>query len=127
MAIKAKVEELVERIRSDKDILTKFQKDPVAVVENLIGMDLPDDQIEKLADMVKAKIDLDKMGDALGMPQTSSMFDSGLYGIPALSDDSGLNRVPRTMDKSAKHYADNRRGDTPSEPIGYMGQRIRFE
>ena len=30
-------------------------------------MDLPDDQIEKLADMVKAKIDLDKMGDALGM------------------------------------------------------------
>ena len=66
-------------------------------------------------------------GDVLGMPQTSSMFDSGLYGIPALSDDSGLNRVPRTMDKSAKHYADNRRGDTPSEPIGYMGQRIRFE
>ena len=67
MDIKAKVEELVEKIRSDKDILTKFQKDPVAVVENLIGMDLPDDQIKKLADMVKAKIDLDKMGDALGM------------------------------------------------------------
>jgi hypothetical protein len=65
-------------------------------------------------------------GDPVGMPQTSAMFDSGLYGIPAMSDDSGFNRVPRTMDKSAKHYADNRRGDTPSEPVGYMGQRIRF-
>ena len=67
MDIKEKIEELVEKIQNDKDILAKFRKDPVAVVEGLIGMDLPDDQIEKLADMVKAKIDLDKMGDALGM------------------------------------------------------------
>ena len=67
MDIKAKVEELVTKIQSDKDILAKFRENPVAVVEGLIGMDLPDDQIEKLADMVKAKIDLDKMGDALGM------------------------------------------------------------
>ena len=67
MDIKEKIEELVEKIRSDKDILAKFRKDPVAVVEKLIGVDLPDDQIEKVADMVKAKLDLDKMGDALGM------------------------------------------------------------
>ena len=67
MDIKEKVEELVEKIQSDKDILAKFRKDPVAVVEKLIGMDLPDDQIKKVADMVKAKLDLDKMGDALGM------------------------------------------------------------
>ena len=67
MDIKEKIEELVEKIQNDKDILAKFRKDPVAVVEKLIGMDLPDDQIEKVADMVKAKLDLDKMGDALGM------------------------------------------------------------
>ena len=67
MDIKEKVEELVEKIQNDKDILAKFRKDPVAVVEKLIGVDLPDDQIEKVADMVKAKLDLDKMGDALGM------------------------------------------------------------
>ena len=67
MDIKEKVEELVEKIQSDKDILAKFRKDPVAVVEKLIGVDLPDDQIKKVADMVKAKLDLDKMGDALGM------------------------------------------------------------
>ena len=51
----------------------------------------------------------------------------GVPGAAVSAADIGLNRVPRTMDKSAKHYADNRRGDTPSEPIGYMGQRIRFE
>ena len=67
MDIKEKIEELVEKIQGDKDILAKFQKDPVAAVEKLIGMDLPNDQIEKVADMVKAKLDLDKVGDALGM------------------------------------------------------------
>lgn len=65
MDIKEKIEELVEKIQGDKDILAKFQKDPVAVVEKLIGMDLPNDQIEKVADLVKAKIDLDKVGDLL--------------------------------------------------------------
>ena len=67
MDIKEKIEELVEKIQNDKDILEKFQRDPVAVVEKLIGIDLPNDQIEKVADMVKAKIDMDKVGDALGM------------------------------------------------------------
>lgn len=66
-------------------------------------------------------------GDYAGAQNTSSMFNSAAYGLPPLSDDSGLYRIPRTMDKSAKHYADNGRGDTPSEPSGYMGQRIRFE
>ena len=65
--IKEKVEEIVEKIKSDKTLMTRFGKEPVKVVEELIGMDLPDDQIEKVADMVKAKLDLDKMGDALGM------------------------------------------------------------
>lgn len=67
MDIKQKVEELVEKIQNDKAILAKFQKDPVSTVEGLIGIDLPNDQIEKLADMVKAKIDMDKLGDAIGV------------------------------------------------------------
>lgn len=66
MDIKAKVEELVKKIQSDEALQAKFRQDPIAAVEELIGMDLPNDQIEKLADMVKAKIDLDKVGNALG-------------------------------------------------------------
>ena len=35
-------------------------------MESVLGVDLPDDQIEKLVDGVKAKLNLDKAGDALG-------------------------------------------------------------
>lgn len=66
MDIKQKVEELVEKIQNDKEILAKFQKNPVSTVEGLIGIDLPNDQIEKVVDLVKAKIDMDKLGDAIG-------------------------------------------------------------
>ena len=66
MDIKAKANEIVEKIKADKNILAKFQKDPVSTVEELIGVDLPNDQIEKLVELIKAKIDMDKIGDLLG-------------------------------------------------------------
>ena len=66
MDIKEKIEELVKKLTSDKKLLEKFEKNPVKVVEELIGVDLPDDMINKIIDGVKAKISLDKVGDALG-------------------------------------------------------------
>lgn len=63
--IKAKIEELSEKIRSDKKLQEKFQKEPVAAVEELLGVDLPDEQIEKLVDGIKAKVRLDSLGDAI--------------------------------------------------------------
>lgn len=66
MDIKAKIEELVEKIKNDKDIAAKFKNDPIKTVEELIGIDLPNDQIEKIVDGVKAKIDLDDLGGKLG-------------------------------------------------------------
>lgn len=66
MNIKEKIEELVEKIKSDKDLMKKFQADPVATIEELAGVDLPNDQIEKVADAIKAKLSLDKLGGALG-------------------------------------------------------------
>ena len=64
--IQEKIDELVEKVKSDKDIAAKFQKDPIATVEELLGIDLPNDQIEKVVDMIKAKINIDKLGGALG-------------------------------------------------------------
>lgn len=64
--IKDKVDDIVDKIKSDKTLMTRFKSEPVKVVEELIGVDLPDDQLEKLADAVKAKIDLDKIGGMLG-------------------------------------------------------------
>ena len=66
MYLRDESEEIIEKIKSDKDIAAKFQKDPVATVEKLLGVDLPNDQIEALVDFIKAKIDLDKIGNALG-------------------------------------------------------------
>ena len=67
MDIKAKVQELVEKIQKNPALLKKFNTEPVKVVEELVGIDLPDELIEKVVDGVKAKITMDKVGDALGM------------------------------------------------------------
>ena len=66
MDVKAKIEEIVKKITSDKNLMAKFEKNPVAVIEDLIGMDLPDDLVNQIVDGVKAKISLDKVGDLLG-------------------------------------------------------------
>ena len=66
MDIKAKINELVEKIKADPQMLARFKDEPVAVVESLLGMDLPDDMILKVVEGVKAKIALDKAGDLLG-------------------------------------------------------------
>lgn len=64
--LKEKAEEIIHKIKNDKNVASKFQKDPVSTVESLLGVDLPNDQIEALVDFIKAKIDIDKIGNALG-------------------------------------------------------------
>lgn len=66
MDIKAKIEELVNKVKNDPKFLADFQKDPVKAVESVVGVDLPDDEINKIVDGIKAKITLDKAGDLLG-------------------------------------------------------------
>jgi signal recognition particle GTPase len=63
--LKDKIEEIVEKIKADKNIAAKFQKDPISVVEELLGVDLPDDLVNQIIEGVKAKISLEKVGDAL--------------------------------------------------------------
>ena len=43
--IKEKVEELVQKIQSDTDILDKFQAYHIATLEELVGIDLPNEQL----------------------------------------------------------------------------------
>lgn len=66
MDIKAKIEELVNKVKNDPKFLEDFQKDPVKAVESVVGVDLPDDEINKIVDGIKAKMTLDKAGDLLG-------------------------------------------------------------
>ncbi|MBY9078735.1 hypothetical protein KIH86_28345 [Paenibacillus sp. HN-1] len=66
MDIKAKIDEIVTKVKNDKDFSSKFMSDPVSAIESVIGIDLPNDQINALIDGVKAKITLDKAGDIFG-------------------------------------------------------------
>ena len=66
MDIKAKIEQAVKKLTSDKNLLAKFEKNPASVIEELIGVDLPDDQVNQIIEGIKAKLTLDKVGNALG-------------------------------------------------------------
>lgn len=66
MDIKAKIDELVGKVKNDPNLLEKLKKDPVSAIEGVIGVDLPNDQIEKIAEGVMAKIKLDDLGGKLG-------------------------------------------------------------
>lgn len=63
--VKAKINEVVEKVTKDKDLKEKFQKDPIKTVEGIIGVDLPDDAMQKVVEGVKGKISLDKLSGAL--------------------------------------------------------------
>lgn len=66
MDIKAKIEEIAEKIKNDKNFAAEFQADPVKAVEKVTGVDLPDDMINQLIDGIKAKISVDGVKDKLG-------------------------------------------------------------
>ena len=66
MDIKAKIEEIVEKVKNDDNFAEKFKSQPVKAGEDVLGVDLPDDTIEKVIDGVKTKINLDSIGDKLG-------------------------------------------------------------
>ena len=66
MDIKEKIEQAAKKLLSDKALLAKFEKNPASVIEELIGVDLPDDQVNQLITGIKAKIKLDQVGNVLG-------------------------------------------------------------
>ena len=66
MDIKGKIDEIVAKVRNDKDFSAKFTSNPIQAVESVIGMDLPDDQINAVIEGAKAKVTAGKAGDALG-------------------------------------------------------------
>ena len=66
MDLKKKVEELVKKIAGDKELRAKFEKNPAAVIEKLVGVDLPDEQVNQLVDAIRAKLTLDNVSGLLG-------------------------------------------------------------
>lgn len=65
MDIKEKITEAVEKITKDEALRAQFQKDPVKAVEKVLGVDLPDDLMEKVVAGVKGKMTLDGVSGAV--------------------------------------------------------------
>ncbi|MCI8716819.1 MAG: hypothetical protein K1W19_01615 [Lachnospiraceae bacterium] len=65
MDIKEKIDKVVNKVKSDKNFKNKLMKDPVNALEEVLGVDLPNEQIDKIIDGVKAKITKDKAEDLM--------------------------------------------------------------
>ena len=66
MDIKKQITEAVEKITKDDKLQDQFKKDPIKTVEKVVGVDIPDDVVEKIVEGVKGKINVDKVSDAPG-------------------------------------------------------------
>ena len=66
MDIKAQITTAVEKISKDQALQEQFKKDPVKAVEQVLGVDLPDDVLNNVVDGVKAKLSFDKASDIVG-------------------------------------------------------------
>lgn len=69
--IKKEAKKLIDEIKKNPDLIKDFTKNPVKFVESKTGLDLPDEQINKIIDQVKAevtklasKVDVEKLGKA---------------------------------------------------------------
>ena len=67
MDIKELIEKAVDKIKDDDAMQAQFKKDPNKALEKLLGIDLPDDIMEKVVAGVKAKISIDDLSDAVGL------------------------------------------------------------
>ena len=65
MDIKKIIEELIKKVSEDKDLLKKLDDDAAAVIEELLGIDLPNDQVNNIIDAVKAKVTMENIADAI--------------------------------------------------------------
>lgn len=59
-----KFHEILEQLKGDDGLLAHFKQDPMAAVKNLAG-ELPTEELEKMVEGVKSKINLDEAGDVV--------------------------------------------------------------
>ncbi len=92
MNIKKIIENLIDEIQKDGKLGAQFEKEPVKVIENVVGKDLPDDVVEKIIDAVNGKIGMEKVGDAL------DMLDNALGKVDL--DKIDLDKAADVLDKA---------------------------
>lgn len=66
MDIKAKISDIVDKIKSNPSLKDDFAKDPEKTIEKLIGVDIPDGVADKVVDGVKAALASDQLSGIAG-------------------------------------------------------------
>ncbi len=64
--VKALIEKVMDKLEEKGINLEKFTEDPVKILEDILGVDLPDEKIDAIIDGVKLKLGADKAKDVLG-------------------------------------------------------------
>lgn len=64
MDIKAKISEIVDKIKKNPELMDNFKKDPEATIEKIAGVDLPDGIADKVVSGVKTALAGDKLSGA---------------------------------------------------------------
>jgi len=65
MEVLDKVEDAVKELKNNDELRAEFKKEPVKTLEELTGLDLPDEKVKKVVDLVEAKIDDADVDDKL--------------------------------------------------------------
>ncbi|MBQ4363098.1 MAG: hypothetical protein II782_03745 [Oscillospiraceae bacterium] len=77
MDIKAQVETIVNKAKSDPEFAKKFLADPAKTLEGVTGIDLPDDQINQAVNIVKTQLG-QQVANGIGDAVKDKI--SGLFG-----------------------------------------------
>lgn len=83
--IKEMAEKVVTKIKADPNLLKSFNDDPVKTVENVVGVDLPDDKIQPIVTQVKTTLETTlkntlKEGNIADVAKDLTSKVAGLFG-----------------------------------------------
>jgi len=62
--IKEKIEEIVKKIKDDKDFAAEFKRDPIKAVTELVNIAIPEEQVNTIVEGVKAKLTSDYLRES---------------------------------------------------------------
>jgi len=63
MDIQKIIADVLEKLQGDNGLLAKFKANPTKTIESLIGIDLPDEQIDAVVKGVMAKISIEDVAE----------------------------------------------------------------
>ena len=66
MDIQKIINDVLAKLKGDDNLIAKFKAEPTKTLESLIGIDLPDEQIDAVVKGVLAKINVDEVASKAG-------------------------------------------------------------